>query len=48
MWYSLNRGELDIGPKYYNPYYRNLEKGTPNFREPSYVKHAAHDHVGNS
>ena len=36
MVVSLNRGIPIKTPKYYNPYYRGPQKGTPNFGKPPY------------
>ena len=33
MVVSINRGTPIWTPKFYNPYYGDLQKGTPNFRK---------------
>ena len=37
MVVSPNLRYRNIDPKYYNPYYGDLQNGTPNFRQPPYI-----------
>ena len=39
MVVSQNSGTPTQTPKYYNPYYRDTQKGTPNFGKPRIYDH---------
>ena len=37
MVVSQNKGTPKLTPKYYSPYYKDPQKGTPNFEKPPYL-----------